>query len=279
MNHSPIDDYVDQVSRHLKLRGAARQQALDDLREALAEASDAVDDALGFAGRATDYAASLDEQFGTTEGAFRTIAGMPNSFTRGIGRRMAGTFNPTDERLLVPRVLGAGWTLNMGAVAVRLGLLRPDDIDDEVLDAAANDHLATSQLVASGPIALAAAAAILLWRRRHAVARLTGRNQGVNLAFGALIPLAAAALLSASVNPQIPSGQRLTMPALAATLGLLAAGSSTQLAYRPKGQSIVLASLLLAAPLNLALSYLPVRSALRDDWSAQPHHEQEAPDA
>lgn len=36
-------------------------------------------------------------------------------------------FNPEDPRFLVPRLLGAGWSINFGAVAVRLGLLRPDD--------------------------------------------------------------------------------------------------------------------------------------------------------
>ena len=135
-----IDDYVRQVESHLKLRGRARRQALNDLRDALREAAEAVDDAIAVAGRAQDYAACLDEQFGTSDGRFRTILGAPNSLGRGIGRRMAGTFNPADERLLVPRVFGIGWTINMGAVAVKLGWLRPDDLDDEVLAEAA-EHL------------------------------------------------------------------------------------------------------------------------------------------
>ena len=121
-----IDDYVRQVESHLKLRGRARRQALNDLRDALREAAEAVDDAIAVAGRAQDYAACLDEQFGTSDGRFRTILGAPNSLGRGIGRRMAGTFNPADERLLVPRVFGIGWTINMGAVAVKLGIGQGD---------------------------------------------------------------------------------------------------------------------------------------------------------
>ena len=34
MTTSPIDDYIHEVDHHLKLRGRARQQALDDLRDA-----------------------------------------------------------------------------------------------------------------------------------------------------------------------------------------------------------------------------------------------------
>ena len=111
-----VDDYVRQVESHLKLRGRARRQALNDLRDALREAAEAVDDAIAVAGRAQDYAACLDEQFGTSDGRFRTILGAPNSLGRGIGRRMAGTFNPADERLLVPRVFGIGWTPCIGPV-------------------------------------------------------------------------------------------------------------------------------------------------------------------
>lgn len=269
MNNSPIDDYVEEVAGQLKLRGPARQQALDDLRDALNEAADAVDDAIAAAGRAEDYAASLDEQFGTSGGAFQTVLGMPNSFTRGIGRRMAGTFNPADERLLVPRVFGLGWAVNMGAVAVRLGWLRPDDVDDEVLTEAADHHLGPAQVAAAAQIALATAAAVLLWTRRHAAAAETGRSQTKNLIAGSLAPAVSAALLAASANRDLPSDQRITMPAIAAALAMLATGASTQYAVRPKGQSLVLGATLAAAPVNLLLSYLPVRAALRRGWAAR----------
>ncbi|MDO5723970.1 MAG: DUF5808 domain-containing protein [Flaviflexus sp.] len=43
-------------------------------------------------------------------------------------------FNPEDPRVLVPRLLGAGWTVNFGAVAVRLGVLRPDDTIADLSD-------------------------------------------------------------------------------------------------------------------------------------------------
>lgn len=269
MTRFPIDDYVDEVAAHLKLRGTARQQALADLRDALAEAADAVDDAIAIAGRAADYARSLDEEFGTTDGAFRTILGMPNSFGRGIGRRLAGTFDPADERLLVPRVFGAGWTLNMGAVAVRLGWLRPDDVDDELLAEASDDHLTGPRLVAAAATALAAASTALLHARRQQAEQASGKPQQTNLIFGVLMPLASTALIAASANQEVPGSQRLAMPGLAAALSLLTIGTNGQAALRPTGQTITLAAVLAAMPTQFLLSYLPVRAALHQSWSTQ----------
>lgn len=36
-------------------------------------------------------------------------------------------FEPENPNLWVPRTIGLGWDLNIGAVAVKLGLIRPDD--------------------------------------------------------------------------------------------------------------------------------------------------------
>jgi len=38
---------------------------------------------------------------------------------------------PADDRIIVPHALGMGWAINLGAVAVRLGVLQPDDADEE----------------------------------------------------------------------------------------------------------------------------------------------------
>lgn len=265
---SQIDDYVREVASHLKLRGRARRQALDDLRDALREAAEAVDDAIKAAGRAQDYAASLDDQFGTRDGRFQTILGAPNSLGRGIGRRMAGTFNPLDERLLVPRVFGIGWAVNMGAVAVKLGWLRPDDLDDEVLAEAADHLMGPAQLAAGAQIGLAAASAVLFWNRRNLVRAETGQSQTANSVFSVATPMVCAAILTASNDRKLPAETRVTMPALAAALATIATGASLQSAVRPKGQLIVLGASLAALVDLLLLSYLPVRSALKRGWRA-----------
>lgn len=44
-------------------------------------------------------------------------------------------FDPSNPHFLIPRTIGFGWDINFGAVAVKLGLLRPDDIDSEVIAA------------------------------------------------------------------------------------------------------------------------------------------------
>lgn len=270
MTTNPIDDYVHQVASHLKLRGKARRQALADLLELLTEQAQATSEeaAIAEAGPPASYAAELDAQFGTTHGAFQTILGMPNSFTAGIGRRMAGTFDPADPRLLVPKVIGAGWDINMGAVAVHLGLLNPDDLDDEILDEA-REQLLLSQAAAGIVVTLGIGATVLLFTRREDAARLSGRSQTANLLFGALTPVLSAALLLSSSDERLPPAQRLTMPGLAAFLGLVSAGSSLQYALRPRGQSIVVLTSLAGFAAEFGLSYLPVRAALNRNRTAR----------
>ncbi len=46
---------------------------------------------------------------------------------RGMLTRIAQTWwQPSDQRLLLPRAVGLGWDVNLGAVAVRLNLIEPD---------------------------------------------------------------------------------------------------------------------------------------------------------
>ena len=47
--------------------------------------------------------------------------------SRGLLGRIASTWwSPADNRLLLPRAVGWGWDVNLGAVAVRLGLIEAD---------------------------------------------------------------------------------------------------------------------------------------------------------
>ena len=154
----------------------------------------------------------------------------------------------------------------MGAVAVKLGWLRPDDLDDEVLADAAEHLMGPAQAAAGAQIGLAAASAVLLWDRRHEVRAETGESQTANLAFSIATPMVCAAILAAATDPKLPADTRVTMPALAAALATLATGASLQSAVHPKGQLIVLGASLAALADMLLLSYLPVRSALKRGW-------------
>ncbi|QQS00568.1 MAG: hypothetical protein IPK37_17375 [Austwickia sp.] len=80
-------------------------------------------------------------------------------------RVRARVWDPTNPALLVPRLVGGGWTVNLGALAVRLGLLRPDDYDADVLPhiprAATGAAHAVPVVLATGTCAALAAS----WRR------------------------------------------------------------------------------------------------------------------
>jgi hypothetical protein len=59
-----------------------------------------------------------------------TLLGVPYELRVPTAERVASRWwNPLDPHVIVPRLFGLGWTVNFGAVAVRLGWVRPDDED------------------------------------------------------------------------------------------------------------------------------------------------------
>lgn len=59
-----------------------------------------------------------------------TWLGIPYDFRPPTGERIRQSmWNPTDPHVMMPRAFGAGWDLNLGAVAVRLGIIEPDAED------------------------------------------------------------------------------------------------------------------------------------------------------
>jgi hypothetical protein len=48
---------------------------------------------------------------------------------KSSGRCASRTWNPLDRRIVVPKAVGIGWTINFGALAVRTHLVSPDDED------------------------------------------------------------------------------------------------------------------------------------------------------
>jgi uncharacterized membrane protein len=90
---------------------------------------------------------------------------MPYDFrglsTERIAERL---WNPADPRVFVPRLFGVGWTLNFGALAVKLGLMRPDDTAEETFDRVPSF---VANAVLAVPAALAGACVVLVavaWR-------------------------------------------------------------------------------------------------------------------
>nr|NLD40654.1 hypothetical protein [Actinomycetales bacterium] len=259
--------YEDSVAQHLHLRGSRRDRALADLGELVTELRASGSDPEDVLGEAARYAAALDAEFGATARP-RTPGELAAAVGSRIGRRMAGTFDPADQRLLVPRALGFGWDLNMGAVATVLGLLRPDDVDEEILASATEQHGGRARGIAAGVTALAATTAVVTrlgGGRRPA--RESGPGQDRLAGVMELVaPVLSAALIAGSTDERVPSGQRLTMTAFAGSLSAFALGSGLNGTVACGRNAVSAASVLAGTALHLLLSYLPVRAALESAW-------------
>ncbi|WIM67776.1 DUF5808 domain-containing protein [Corynebacterium breve] len=81
------------------------------------------------------------------------------AFSRDSRRKM---WDPQDPRVLQPHQLGIGWSINWGAVAVKLGLIQPDDIDHDVIASIPRPALRAAQAV---PAVVTAAQGCMLVRR------------------------------------------------------------------------------------------------------------------
>jgi hypothetical protein len=166
--------YVDQVAAELgSLSTEQRRAALDDLRAALADG--ATEEELG---SPHDYAATVLDAYATDEeGESPTVFGVPwetgGPTDPAVRSRI---WNPADPRVLVPRMFGLGWTVNLGAVAVQLGLMRPDDWDDESLDTVDPELLAVLRYAPVVWAAAAVALSVRTWRRGVPVPTHWGRG-------------------------------------------------------------------------------------------------------
>ena len=253
----PITRYVDQVAHHLTVHGPARRKALDDLATALAEnaAEVGIDRAVSRFGPAADYAAELDADLGTPHHS-PTVLGVPNSLGPGIRERMAATFDPGDPHLIVPHVFGIGWALNLGAVVARLGLLNPDDLDEEILTSAADGPGRWARVGAYAAGAAALGVAAVTWRARGREGA-AGRRRWADPLGAAAGGLTGLALAAQAEDGRLPARQRLVLPAfgvLAGVIGISGPRRQTRL-----GRLAGVGGLAAWA----AATYLPVRQALR----------------
>lgn len=257
--NDPIRAYVDQVGRHLRARGPARRQALDDLAAALHEDGP---DAVAEYGPAEAYAATLDAELGTDR-RFTRLLGVPNSLAPGVLQRMAATFDPADERVVVPHVLGIGWAPNVGALAVRLGLLNADDLDDELLaDAAAGPGRMARRGAGATTAAAGVATAYAVVRKRRA--GMPGSTVAIDAIGAASVLGLAVALVGAGRRAATSPGQRLVAPAYATLFA--AAVAADGLGVGRDGQAPTRAGLLglgIGAVAWFASTYGPVRATVR----------------
>lgn len=104
---------------------------VDELRTELCARLDAdatLDQLTAVIGEFADIGAEPRPGGNRRQGSF---LGTPYDFRIPTARRIKeALWNPASDHLFVPRAFGAGWDLNFGALAVRLGLIEPDAEDE-----------------------------------------------------------------------------------------------------------------------------------------------------
>lgn len=264
-----MSTFVDEVAAALgSLPAEERRAVLDDLRAALADGASPED-----LGSPQEYAAAVRDAYAADDGPAEdtTVFGVPWE-TRGptdAGVR-SRIWAPEDPRLLVPRMFGLGWTVNLGAVAVRLGLIRPEDWDDESLDAVDPRLL---QALRWAPLAYALAAVVIAARTTTSGRPVPTHwgpqglpDQWATSSTAALLPAAAAVGFAAWGAQPTAGDDRMLRPALGAAgagLGCAIAALTESTSHHPERGSGPVWLLALAAAVLPAHVAVPVAAALR----------------
>lgn len=276
------DAYLRSVRTHLHgLPTADHHRAMESLSAQLDELADAGIDPRDALGEPADFAAHLRDALegdAPADAAQWRVLGVPVD-TRGPvdADVRARTWDPTNPHLVVPRLFGAGWTLNLGAVAVRLGLLRPDDASDDVIERIPPRHVTIARTVPLVIAAGAAAAAALSWRSlpRQVPSGfdLGGRTRSRASRTSLLATLALGALPALWAQRRTPAVDDTLVRASSATsLAVLSAGTVAAViaqAHAPRARwgLLVPASLPLAVAASLGVIVVPLRAGLRRAWS------------
>lgn len=177
-------------------------------------------------------------------------------------------WNPENPRILVPRSVGAGWDINMGALAVKLGILNPDDIDDDVLAAIPQPVINAARLM---PAACAALSALALLRAHRAGVKLamnTTFTGEITKFWGPRSAVVAHALLpaAAAVWAALPAQTRrdtLNKSAYASMLNSAIAGSALSSLTAKNGKVSPGVLALLAAVVPFGLEFAAVAIPIR----------------
>lgn len=162
-----------------------------------------------------------------------TFAGIPFDWRPPSGDRIKrNLWDPSSDRLWNPRAFGAGWDLNFGALAVRLGIIEPDAEDDPFTQTPDAAFAAAAAL----PIALAGAVALHYFARGSALPdrlpahwNLAGRTdrwttKGAAASQDVLVTTAAAVVSAAAAGRRGSRPSRAGVQALTAVFATLGAG-------------------------------------------------------
>ncbi|MBN2405105.1 MAG: DUF1648 domain-containing protein [Coriobacteriia bacterium] len=166
-----IEEYLTQVRDALRGTDLPRSEILVDLRTHIEEAAtgsdgspDAVRAIIEDLGPAEQYRETVEETAEGTAQTARRVLGVPYDFTLPSTAKFAARWwNPADPHIFVPRMFGVGWTVNFGAVAVRLGMMRPDDEDAMPFGNVPDRALVLAMVIPTLIAAAGAIAAAVAW--------------------------------------------------------------------------------------------------------------------
>lgn len=280
------DGYLRAVRAHLgRLHRADRRRTLLALSAQLKELAETGGDPVSTLGDPATYAAHLLEALleePPADNARWRILGFPVE-TRGplSAEVRSRTWDPANPRLFVPRLLGIGWSLNLGAVAVRMGLIRQDDIDDDVLTCIPKRDLRLAQVVPMVIAGATATALALTWRTLPPnVASGFGidgipRGEASRWTLTGAVALGVGPALWAQPS-DLPIEDRLVRSAIATSLATISAGvvaATIAQAENPGGRwgLLMLPTIPVAVGTSLAVIVAPLRSGLRRAWQTIEH--------
>lgn len=276
-------EYLRAVRVHLgRLSRADRRRALEALSAQLEELAEVGGDPVALLGDPERYAADLVDALAdesSDEAASWRVFGVPVE-TRGpvSAEVRSRVWDPANPRLFVPRLFGVGWSVNLGAVAVRAGLIRPDDADANVLRSIPGRDLNTARRVPLIVAGATAATLAVLWRSLpSSVASgfgMTGKPRGDApkwTLMGAVALGLGPALWAQRKN--VPVEDRLVRAASATSLSVISASvvaATVAQARRPGGRwgLLTVAAFPAAVAGSLAVIVMPLRSGLRRAWRA-----------
>ena len=188
-----IDTYFARVHGALLVTAADEcEEAVEDLRAAV------LDELEGGAGSAADVTRVLAElgppevlaaqcsdavaepkpdSSGVRSPLSGRVLGVPYELRLPTGARVAASWwDPMNPHVIVPRVFGIGWTVNFGALAVLLGIVRPDD-EDEPFASVPESGLAIALVL---PLLVAAGLATLIVLYQGSLPAQVAIHYGVN---------------------------------------------------------------------------------------------------
>lgn len=282
-----IERYVSEVRAALAdVPAREREEALAELESLLRDEAGRHGEsravaALGSpAGYAASVSAALGEQGGDPLQPQGRLLGMPYDFRGASVERVgARVWNPADPRIFTPRLFGLGWTVNFGALAVKMGLIRPDDLGDEAFERIPKRALDIALAV---PVALAVATVVLFavsWSGLPAEVPVHWGVSGApddwapkalvlgGLAAFAVVPvaMAAARILRGRVDAR---SRMISSAALAFPVTLALGIGAITVADADGGASGNLTLVVIACAVVLAflLLYVPSRLGLRAEW-------------